>query len=106
MRKRYRYITNGVVIGEHKICGYRLIASTNMRSEYKRVAIRVNIPSDLVLEKWSCDPYSTTDDERTLDELGYDVMIWNIKKKKWEIHNEFKGIRPCDIPLHIGISRR
>jgi hypothetical protein len=102
MRKRYRYITNGVVVGEHKIRDYRLIAGNNIKPSYNgKIALRVSIPDDLELEKWSCDPYSTTDDERTLDELGYDVMIWNLKKKKWEIHNEYKGTRPCDIPLHI-----
>jgi len=49
----------------------------------------VNLPDDLVLEKWSCDPYSTTEDERTLDELGYDLLVWNRKKKKWLVHNKF-----------------
>lgn len=98
--KRYRYITNGIVLGEDKICDFRLIAGNNIKADYNgATAIRVVIPEDLELEKWSCDPYSTTDDERTLDELGYDVLIWYKKEKKWKIHNEFKGVRPCDIPL-------
>lgn len=37
-------------------------------------ALRVNIPDDLILEKWSCDSYSTTTDPRTIDELGYDIL--------------------------------
>lgn len=99
MAKRYRYILNGTVLGSDKICGYRLIAGNNIKSDYNGAsALRVVIPDDMKLEKWSCDSYSTTDDERTLDELGYDVLIWNKKKKKWEIHNELKGIRPCDFP--------
>lgn len=99
MRKRYRYILNGIAMGEHKISDYRLIAATNMTSKYKHVALRVNIPDDMELEKWSCDPYSTTADNRTLDELGYDVLIWYEEERKWKVHNEFKGTRPCDIHL-------
>ncbi|MGD1416467.1 hypothetical protein [Bacillus stercoris] len=100
--KRYRYISNGCVLGKDKICSYRLIAKNNIKASYNgAIAIRVNIPEDLELTKYSCDPYSTTDDERTIDELGYDVLIWNEGKSKWEIHNEFKGVKPCDIPLNL-----
>jgi len=100
MRKRYRYILNGVVLGEHKISDFRLIGGNNIKPSYDGAsAIRVVIPNDLELTKWSCDSYSTTDDKRTIDELGYDVLIWYKKEKKWKIHNEFKGTRPCDIPL-------
>ena len=99
MRKRYRYVLNGCVLGEDKISDFRLIAGNNISPAYNgEVAIRVEIPNDLKLTKYSCDPYSTTDDERTINELGYDVLIWN--KGKWKIRNEFKGVRPCDIPLH------
>ncbi|AYP68340.1 hypothetical protein PQE75_gp139 [Bacillus phage vB_BcoS-136] len=101
-RKRYRYILCGVVSGTDKIKYFRLIGASNMKSDYKHVAIRVNIPNDLELEKWSCDTYSTTDDERTLDELGYDVLIWYEKDKKWKIHNELKGTNPCDVPFRLG----
>lgn len=96
-RKKYRYITNGCVIGENKICSFRLISANNIKPSYNgSSALRVNIPEDLELEKYSCDSYSTTDDKRTLDELGYDILIWNKSKGKWIEHNEFKGIRPCD----------
>lgn len=102
MRKRYRYVLNGIVLGEDKICNFRLIAGSNIKPSYNgAIAIRVKIPNDLELTKYSCDPYSTTDDERTINELGYDVLIWNKGKGKWKIHNEFKGTRPCDIPLHV-----
>ncbi|AKQ08374.1 hypothetical protein PQE66_gp059 [Bacillus phage PBC2] len=104
MRQRYRYITNGTVIGSDQICDFRLIAGVKMTHPYNgAVALRVKIPEDLILEKWRCDPYSTTDDKRTLDELGYDLMIWNIKTRKWTIHNEFKGVRPCDIPIDVRL---
>lgn len=97
---RYRYITNGVAIGKDKICDFRLIAGNNIKPSYHgEVALRVNIPSDLILEKYSCDPYSTTEDQRTLEELGYDILIWYKKERRWKVHNEFKGIKPCDIRL-------
>jgi hypothetical protein len=100
MRKRYRYVLNGTAVGENKISDFRLIAQNKLNPQYNGdVALRVSIPDDLELEKWSCDTYSTTFDERTLDELGYDVLIWHKEKGKWKIHNEFKGTRPCDIPL-------
>lgn len=94
--KRYRYILNGIALGENKISDFRLIAGNNIKPFYDgQIALRVNIPDDLKLEKWSCDSYSTTEDNRTLDELGYDILMW--KENKWKIRNEFKGTRPCDI---------
>lgn len=97
---KYRYITNGIVLGDDKIGDFHLIAGNNIKPSYNgKVALRVNIPGDLELTKYSCDSYSTTDDQRTLNELGYDILIWYKKEKKWKIHNEFKGVRPCDIDL-------
>lgn len=99
-RQRYRYILCGVVKGSDKISDYRLIAANNVKPEYHEdSALKVKIPEDLLLEKWSCDSYSTTDDNRTLDELGYDVVIWDAKKKKWHTRNDLKGLNPCDIHM-------
>jgi len=98
--RRYRYVLNGVALGEDAISDFRLIAANNLKPSYDgATALRVNIPLDLELTKYSCDPYSTTDDKRTLNELGYDVLIWHKKEKKWKVHNEFKGIKPCDMRL-------
>lgn len=98
--KRYRYVLNGVALGEDKISDFRLIAGNNIKPSYDgQTALRVSIPNDLKLTKYSCDPYSTTEDERTLDELGYDILIWHEEKGKWKTHNEFKGTKPCDIRL-------
>lgn len=104
--KRYRYILNGVALGGDGICDFRLIAGNNIKPSYNgEVAIRVNIPDDLKLTKYNCDPYSTTEDRRTLDELGYDVLIWYKKDRKWIVHNQFKGTRPCDINLTTEQSK-
>lgn len=96
-RKRYRYILCGVVSEEDKISDFRLIAANNVKPNYNNFsAIKVEIPEDMKLEKWSCDPYSTTYDNRKIGELPYDVVIWDMKKQKWIIRNDLKGINPCD----------
>lgn len=101
--KRYRYILCGTVLGGDKIGGYRLIAGNNIKPEFDmELAIRVRIPDDLELTKYSCDPYSTTDDKRTLEELGYDVLMWYEEEKRWKIHNELKGTMPCNVTLHAS----
>ena len=98
--KKYRYVLNGVALGENKISNFRLISGNSIKPSYDgEVALRVSIPSDLELIKYSCDPYSTTNDERTLNELGYDIVIWNKRTKRWKVHNEFKGDKPCDIRI-------
>ena len=99
-RKRYRYVLNGMAMGGDKLSSFRLIASNKLNPSYEGcTALRVLIPDDVELEKWSCDPYSTTDDERTLDELGYDVMVFS--RDRWRVHNELKGIMPCDMSFTL-----
>ena len=94
MNIRKRYIFCGVVNEEDSISDFRLIAGKALAIMHGGMdsAIRVNIPDDLELIKYSCDRYSTTDDSRTIAELGYDVVRWN--GKKWEVCNELKGIQP------------
>lgn len=77
MSKKYRYITNGSVTRESRICDFRLIGGNQLKSGDGRssTAVRVQMPNNLKLEKWSCDNYSTTEDERTIDELGYDIVV-------------------------------
>ena len=92
---RYRYILCGLLNENDEISKFRLIAGNKLKSlEYTDSAIRVKIPDDLILEKYSCDEYSTTVDNRTIKELGYDVLVkFN---GKWRIYNKLKGVRPCD----------
>lgn len=87
---RYRYILCGVVNDYDKISDFRLIANNNLGSSSS--AIRVIIPSDMRLEKLSCDSYSTTDDKRTLLELGYDIVIK--VDGKWIVRNDLKDTQP------------
>ena len=95
MRKRYRYIGNGNVTAKDKICDYRLIGGNLLNGLISADFVRVHIPNDLVLEKWRCDSYSTTDDQRTIEELGYDIIVKI--NGKWKIMNELKAVEPHKI---------
>ena len=82
---KYRYITASCEPTD-KICEFRLIShrEINKGTNYPGKKIhRIKIPNDLQLEKWSCDTYATTKDTRTIEELGYDVIVimWNGKRK-------------------------
>ena len=75
---RYRYITNGMCSPAEPICNFRLVSHKEIRTIAKepgRTYYRVNIPYDLSLIKYECDKYSTTDDKRTIGELGYDIVL-------------------------------
>ncbi len=69
-KKRYRYIFCGVASPNDPISDFRLVSAV-IASYFmdERTCIRVEIPSDLELEKYSCDDYSTTYDQRTLKDL-------------------------------------
>ncbi|PAE87742.1 hypothetical protein [Shouchella clausii] len=95
---RYRYVLNSGAVGSDSISKYPLISGPQMlESRHGAIALRVCIPEDLTLVKNDYDKYSTTNDTRTLDELGYDFMIRDDKKGKWVVRNEFKGQHPYDI---------
>lgn len=88
---------------DDKISNFRLIAANNIKPSYNNfTAVRVVTPDDMELCKYSSDSYSTTKDNRTIKELGYDVMLWNNDVKRWFIRNEFKGINPVDISAAIS----
>ncbi len=82
---KYRYIIASCKPTD-KICEFRLIShrEINKGANYPGKKIyRVRIPDNLILNKWSCDTYATTEDTRTIEELGYDVIVimWNGKRK-------------------------
>ena len=69
-RKRYRYIFCGLVKPTDPISDFRLVSAVTAANMMEsRNCIRVEIPADLELERFSCDTYSTTYDKRTLKEL-------------------------------------
>ncbi|MBQ8482851.1 MAG: hypothetical protein IJ504_00940 [Bacteroidales bacterium] len=85
---RHRYITNGTAQGSKQINCYRLIS----KNKYSNSFIRVNIPDDLVLNTCKGDGYNTTEDTRTLEELGYDCFI--LVNGKWRKANFLKKHQP------------
>lgn len=86
---KHRYIFCGVVWENPEICNYRLISKpTYSNGEF----VRVNIPDDLELSHYTGDGYSTTDDKRTVHELGCDCYI--LFKGRWRKFNYLKKFEP------------
>lgn len=83
---KYRYIISPQCRPEDAICAFRLISHRVIglvAKEPGRTYYRVHIPEDLKLEKYSCDEYATTEDKRTLAELGCDAVMtmWDGSRK-------------------------
>ena len=89
---RHRYIFCGLVHPTDPISNFRLIKSC--RKYNTGEFIRVNIPDDLKLDHFPYDGYSTTNDTRTLEELGYDCYI--CFEGRWRKFNELKAHIPAD----------
>lgn len=88
---RHRYIFCGLVHPTDPISNFRLITSITKYS--MGGVIRVNIPDDLQIHHFPYDGYSTTDDKRTLEELGYDCYI--CLNGRWRKFNELKEYTPA-----------
>ena len=91
-KHRYRYILAGNVNPSDPISAYRLIGASNLGSASSAIRIVVD---DVDIIKYSCDCYSTTDDTRTLAELGYDCMVrinW-----KWTVRNDLRPETKDDV---------
>ena len=81
--KRYRYIGCGATRLEGSISDYRLLSNRNYMGSS---CIRVEIPDDMELIKYSYDSYSTTGDRRLIKDLKPCAMI--CKNGRWVIQNE------------------
>jgi hypothetical protein len=102
--KQYRYILSGLVSPEDKVSRFRLIAGNMIKSEYVgATAVRIPVPDDMVLEKWRGDCYSTTDDTRTIEQLGFDMLVWT--GKRWLVRNELKGYQPHEITMPLLVEK-
>ena len=92
-RPRYRYITNDVITPGFAISAYELKAANQITADTMS-AVRVAIPKDMPVKyvpAWHC---SSTTDERTLDELNYEVIIR--VRGRWKVMQELKGVQPFD----------
>lgn len=74
-KKRYRYITCVDTNLDDPVSKFRLIGGSNMFPSSGWGTIRIEIPDDMVLEKWNCDPYSTTEDTRKIKDLNPCVSV-------------------------------
>ena len=70
---KYRYITTGLASPDDRLSDFSLISGREMGgfSDF----IRIEVPDDIKLEKWSCDPYSTTDSDTLLKDLNPKVAV-------------------------------
>lgn len=73
MRNKYRYISiagrndsPNTPISKYYLCAKFTREYTDIRSA---VVLRITIPDDLIMEKLSCEDYSTTEDKRTLTDF-------------------------------------
>lgn len=91
--RRFRYILCGLVDFDGPISDYRLIGGNNLGDAAS--CIRFKLPELFHMEKYSCDSYSTTDDKRTLNQIGYDVLVKI--NGRWVVRNDLKGTQPHKI---------
>ncbi len=89
---RSKFILCGLVKGSNKVSDFRLVH--NVRRYCLGGCVRVNIPDDLTLCTYPRDRYSTTPDNRTLDELGWDCYV--VFKGEWRRFNWLKQLNPCE----------
>lgn len=87
-----KFILCGLVKGSDKVSDFRLVH--NARRYCLGTCVRVNIPDDLTLCTYPRDGYSTTPDNRTLDELGWDCYV--VFKGVWRRFNWLKQLNQCE----------
>ena len=81
--KRYRYIGCGTTTLNDCVNEFRLLAN---RTHMGGSCIRIEIPNDMELIKYTYDSYSTTGDKRLIKDLNPCAMIY--KNGRWVIQNE------------------
>lgn len=75
-RHKYRYIGCGICPPDSAVNNYRLCGNTEYLGPH---CIRIMV-DDIKLEKWSCDPYSTTRDTRLIKE--FNPIVYNVDTRK------------------------
>ena len=94
--KRYRYITCGLVAPDEPVSLFRLIAANKMKGQ--NIAIRITIPKTMHLTKYSCDEYSTVEnDDKTLIQDLEPVLVIRVNGR-WE---QTQGIWPAYHPSAV-----
>lgn len=76
--KKIRYILNGCTHPNDKVSDYRLICGAYARDFELGNAIKIEV-TNLDLEKWSCDSYSTANNHTLIKDLNpkmYGCFKW------------------------------
>ena len=92
-RTRYRYITSDTLSPKHSVASYELHSANQLTAD-NMSAIRIAIPRGMQLKyvpTWRC---TQTSDERTLEELNYEVIVR--MRGRWKVVDELKGVQPFD----------
>lgn len=83
--KKTRYILNGGTKPDDEIAGYRLICGSYAKDFELGNAVKVEV-TNIELEKWGCDSYSTTDDNTLIKDLNPKCMV--VLNGKWHEDKE------------------
>ena len=76
---RYRYITCGLVSPDDHVAQFRLIAGRNLNNADS--VIRITLPDNINLCKYSCDPYSTCEDTNLLIKDCKPILMVRVNRK-------------------------
>lgn len=76
---RYRYITCGLVAPDDHVAQFRLIAGRNLDNADS--VIRITLPDNVNLRKYSCDTYSTCEDQNLLIKDCKPILMVRINRK-------------------------
>lgn len=108
-QRRYRYILAHDVLLTDPVSDFMLDSAVSMKPcRYLWTAMRITIPDDMELEKLRFNSYSTTEDERTIQELNPMPMVmfngkWkqqpallSIPKSKWNGELRRKQLKPAE----------
>ena len=87
-KTKYRYILADTPSLKGPISNFQLYPG-NKLGPMVNLLVRVHIPDNMELTKRSYAYYSVTKDERTLEDLGYDVLVK--LDSKWKVQNVLKG---------------
>lgn len=73
-RKTYRYILNGRIDINKPICEYKLVSQNHFPND-TNIAVRFLLPDDMKVSQEKGSSYSHTEDTRTLEELGAEIVV-------------------------------
>lgn len=98
--KRYRYITCGQVSPDEPVANFRLLATNKVSKQSS--AIRIAIPENVKLTKFTCDEYSTWEqDETTLLRELDPVLVVRINRKLTPMYGIWPEIQPHAVHHHL-----